>query len=360
MRTLYLHIGLPKTGTSYLQRMLALNAQVLLDAGIGVGPYIDPIDGDSRAMRGVIRGQGLGAAMAALAASPGDDLVVSSEHLSVAMRDRSFAEALRDAARRHFASKIVVFLRRQDRLKESLFSQEVKTWYTGDIQNEDSFDYDLDRQVADLEAVFGRENVIVLIYGSPGARDILAAFLSAIGAQVPRAALQELGKQNVSLHRRKVLMLSRVPKPDPTVQDLSFLMTRVVTMTTAVADDGIRYLMSPRERHDLVARHIDGNRALVARHGIRDAGDFVELPEPDAAWAPPAPITWAEFLAVSAQAFGRCLALRNRYGLKMAGKVARMLPEFRRRLFDPSATWPRTLPPPLDLLPVADMELSRA
>ena len=36
----------------------------------------------------------------------------------------------------------------------------------------------------------------------------------------------------------------------------------------AIADDGERFLLSPAERHALVARHLAGNRALAARHGL--------------------------------------------------------------------------------------------
>jgi hypothetical protein len=356
MRELYLHIGLPKTGTSSIQRRLAQNAEPLLAAGIGLGPYIDPADGESRRMRLAIREQGIGPVMSRLAASPAEKLVVSSEHLSAAMLDCRIAEAVRDAARRHFTPRIIIFLRRQDYWKESVFAQVVKYWYSGDIQNRALVDYDLDRQVADLEAVFGRENVIVRIYQEGAHDDVLATFFAILGVGVPPVGRGENDRQNVSLHRRKVLFLSRVPKPDPMIQDVSTFMTRVVTGSRWIADDGIRFLMSPQERHALVARHLEGNRALVARHGIRDAGSFAELPDPDAAWQPPAPISRAEFLAVAAEAqVSSFTTFKSRYSLRMAGKLARMLPQLAGRLFSP-APWPPSVPPPLDLLPIADLD----
>ena len=79
----------------------------------------------------------------------------------------------------------------------------------------------------------------------------------------------------------------------------------------AVADDGGRYLLSPRERHDLVARHQAGNRALAARYGLDDAGSFLDLPDPDAPWAPPAPITAAERRAAFRAVLGGLAARRN-------------------------------------------------
>ena len=333
MRELYLHIGLPKTGTSYIQRMLGQNAEGLLAAGIGVGPYIDPANGDSRRMRLAINELGLVPVMERLAASPGETLVVSSEHLSPAMLDRRVAEAVRNAARRHFIPKIVIFLRRQDYLKESLFSQEVKNWYAGDIQGETTFDYDLDRRVADLEAVFGHENVKVRLYRDGTADSILASFLDALGADVPLRASARSAGRTCRCTVARCCSSPVSPRPEPTVQDLSLFMTRVVMKTGSIADDGIRFLMSPRERHALVARHLEGNRALVARHGIPDAGSFIELPDPDAAWRPPAPISRAEFLAVSAEALETCFAFRNRRGLGLAGRLARLLPQMAHRLF---------------------------
>ena len=52
---------------------------------------------------------------------------------------------------------------------------------------------------------------------------------------------------------------------------LAHFIARVVAGSDAIADDGVRFLMSPRQRRDLVAAHRAGNRALVERRAAAPA-----------------------------------------------------------------------------------------
>lgn len=359
MRDLFLHIGLPKTGTSFLQRILVENADRFLEAGLGVSALQARTDGDSWPLRKAIREAGLDAAMEQLATTPGDRVVASSEQLADWLEHRAFAEALRTAASRHFRPRVVICLRRQDFLKESLYSQMVKYWYEGAITDETHFEYDHQRRLAILESVFGRENVQVLLYREPGPNDILGDFLGALGVPERPQGLSDVGAQNVSMHRRKVLFLSQVPKPDPDIQNLSMLMTRVVGRTGAIADDGERFIMSPAQRRDLVARYLDGNRAIIAHYGLQDTRGFGELPDPDEAWTPPRPITPAEFAAVQAQAVAACFrSHRPRYAMKLAAKVAGAMPVMAwSRFVTPRPSSP-AVPPTLSQVPLSVLSAS--
>ena len=142
-----------------------------------------------------------------------------------------------------------------------------------------------------------------IVYDDVGRSDIVAPFLAALGLDLDKARLAPVGRENASMHRRKVLFLGGFPKPAAAVRRGAArfpagFVARVLAASDAVADDGGRFLLSPAERHALVAAHIEGNRALVARHGIADPGGFVELPDPAAPWTPPAPITRREVAAV--------------------------------------------------------------
>jgi hypothetical protein len=329
MRTLYIHIGQPKTGSSSIQRFLVDNRAALLEAGLGLGPYMTLASGKSLPLRRAIERQGLAAVMAELAASPGESLVISSEHLCDILGDEARAEAIRDAARPHFRPVVVVFLRRQDFWHESLYAQEVKTVYAGTIEAYTAAalagpGYDYDGGVARLERVFGAGNVRVRLYHDRGPNDVVADFLGALELAVDRDAAGDAPRRNASPHRRKLLFLSQVPKPDPAIQDLSAFMTGVVEKTGAIADDGVRFLLAPRDRHRLVAAHAAGNRALAARHGLDDRGQFATPPDPEADWSPPRPITPRERRAVLGEAMRACARLRGhpRYVLRMTGKVA--------------------------------------
>lgn len=303
MRELYLHIGLHKTGTTYLQKLMLENRDLLLEAGLGLGPHMDPLLGTHHPIIAAIERDGPVRVMAAAAACPGAKLLISAEELSRTLEDRARAIALRDAARAHFVPKIVVFLRRQDFFRESYYAETVKTWFSGPIQKENHFDLDHDARLVALEALFGAENVSVRLYHDPGPNDVFGSLMDCLGVAVDRSRLREIRPLNVTPHRRKVLFLSHVPKRHlpPDSRRARFLvqfMRRVITESAAVADDGERFMLSSRERHALVARYLEGNRAVLVRHGITETRSFLTSPDPAASWSPPAPITPAEVAGV--------------------------------------------------------------
>ncbi len=338
MRELILHIGLPKTGTSYLQQSLVANADRLRAAGLGVSAFQDPRDGDSRPFRRALATRGIEAVMDDLAATPGERVILSSEQLSDWLDNPGFAAGLHRAASRHFAVRILIFLRRQDFLKESLFAQVVKRWYEGDIAHETHYDYDHAGRISRLERAFGRPNIRVALYHDQGPNDIMGALLRAAEIDLDPGELDQIGRQNVSLHRRKVLFLSQVPKPDPDIQDLAQLVTRVLGQSDTVADDGIRFVMPPANRRELVARHQLGNEAIVRAYGLTDVRGFACLPDTDEDWTPARPTTLGEIAATQAEAIAYCLReLRPRYAARMIARVAAMAPAMARRRFAPRA-----------------------
>jgi hypothetical protein len=333
MRNLYIHIGQPKTGSSSIQRFLVENRDILRDAGLGLGPYNTQKNGKSRPLREAIRTRGLAQVMTELARDPAENVVISSEHFHDPMSERATAEAFRDAARPHFTPIIVLFLRRQDFWQHSLYAQEVKTCYAAPITRFDAdydFNYDYNTGLLQLEEIFGRENVRVAIYRDGEDNDVIGDFLDRVDALDMRERIRAIERQNTTLHRRKLMFLAGVPKPDPAVQDLSRLMTEVVKRTEAIADDGERFLMSPRQRHDLVARYLAGNRALVERHGLADPGSFTCVPPRDADWIPPRPLSRREINAVRREALATSLRHpHRRFAARMTAKVLSLYFGFR-------------------------------
>jgi hypothetical protein len=326
VRELFLHIGLHKTGTSYLQKMALENRGPLLAAGLGLAPFHDPGNGTHHPILAALERDGPEAVLRQVAAAPGERILVSAEDLAPYFADRSAAEAFRRAAEPFFRTKVFIVLRRQDFLKESVFAEEIKRWYAGDIMDETSYDYDHDRRLRQLEDVFGRENLAVALYNDQGPNDLVGTLLAAAGIELDRRRLKELPPRNVTVHRRKRLLLARVPKSDATWDDpqaraAMAVIRRAIEGSGAIADDGVRWLMSPGQRHELVARHAAGNAAVVARYRIPDARGFLELPARDAPWQPPRPLDAREILAVARATLAG--SLRGRGPLEGARMAAR-------------------------------------
>lgn len=314
MRDLYLHIGLHKTGTSYLQKLFLENRELLSESGLGLAPYMHPQSGTHHPIIAEIERQGAEAVFDAVAQTRGERVLVSAEELCVVMEDKAAARAIRDAAARHFNPKLVIFLRRQDHLKESVYAQIVKNWFVGGILEDEHYGYDHDARLRALEEVFGRENIVVRIYEAHR-KDLAGAFFEAIDTPLDRSRVKDVTPQNVSMNRRKLLFMSQVPKPQefsgPRLTFPTRFLTRVVTASPAIADDGLRSMMSPAERRDLVARHLPGNEAVVARYTIGAPGPFLDLPDPGETWAPPEPIRAAERRALYREALGTAWRRHN-------------------------------------------------
>jgi hypothetical protein len=339
MRQLFLHAGLPKTGTTYLQTLFLRNRAALEAAGLGFGPHMDPVTGPHLpGFVAALEARGAAAVIAETEACLGEKILVSNEDLAhflpmPAGDGRTRGEALRDAAAGRFAVTVIVYVRRQDFLKESIFAQSVKAWYCGDIRDLGHYDFDLDGKLRALEAIFGRDRVRAVVYDDLRRGDIVAPLLAALGLDIDPARLAPVGRENASMHRRKLLFLGGFPKPaaagharNAPARALAGFVARVLAGSDAVADDGGRFLMSPAERHALVAAPLAGNRALVARHGIADPGGFVELPDPEAPWTPPAPITAREVAAVWREALAAARASRD--PLRAAWLAARLARPF--------------------------------
>jgi hypothetical protein len=210
--SLYVHIGSPKTGTTALQKFIRVNRDTLENNNLR---YPDTA---SKAMNYL--------AFSMLDSVPelvhqlpidmnelyatlelgGEVNVISAEAFFVCSSDKYLGAALPTRLRLLLTDKcdvkIIVYLRRQDKFIESIYSQYVKlhahsSFYTKTIQDfieEYSCYLDYYKILSNWAQVFGRENIIVRVYekGQLKDCDIVSDFISTIGLPL----IQELGEMS--------------------------------------------------------------------------------------------------------------------------------------------------------------------
>lgn len=297
MKTLILHVGLHKTGTTFLQKALRDNRALLLQHDIDLASGFDPHRGNHHRLTRTLRKDGRpDDILSAIEETHAGTVIISSETLMpwlLAAKDKALECANQLKASCNL--RIVIFLRRQDFLKESVFAEVVCKWFLGSILDEDHYQYDFGTTLGLLENLFGRDNIGISVYRDDAENDLLKEFLrcAEIGIDPGKFSLPE--PQRVSLTRRKVLALTQLDKRHHTARTV----VESVRNCHAIADDSQRFLMSPAQRRDFLARFVTSNRFISQRFNL-DCGDYLhDLDNISGEWTPPQPIApeeWAQLL----------------------------------------------------------------
>jgi hypothetical protein len=151
-KQILLHIGAPKTGTTYLQNWLERNQRTLEEAGIGVSPLmvahafaVHNLRDERTATRpdvAVLRESNDREALrAALDGFPQDRIVVSSEYFFLSDPGRVAAMC------REFGLEveaIILYVRRQDRIEASGYGQDVQYLGRSEVFSEIRYYEDID------------------------------------------------------------------------------------------------------------------------------------------------------------------------------------------------------------------------
>lgn len=312
---LIFHIGLHKTGTSFIQKTLVTNRDKLTAVGITPARGFHPEHGNHNVLGRPLRCGYWQTFMDALTGLDGT-VLVTSEGLTNRlrqMRDQEIA-TLATHLKALFDVRLVVTLRRQDFLKESVFSEVATNSRQARIETEDHYIYDFDAFLQRLEKAFGWEAIHPGLYRDDTRTDLMEDFLKLAKIPLKVADLDPVPPTRVSMHRRKVAFLATLPKPSKA----AFRKLRAVVMASdAIADDGQKYLMPPEARSAFLEQYKAGNTAFCARYGT-DWTPYLTTPTPNADWTPAAPITPAELEALTQEAKAAKLGPVLRKALKGA------------------------------------------
>ena len=163
MTTLDLHIGPAKTGTTSLQSFFAANDAILKQFSIvypRTGRKKDKHNLLARSLRSV---NDLKRLLGELheESSGFEHALVSCEEFSYTFLDAAVLEQFCRLARERFHVRVIIYLRRQDQLKESVYAQVVRGWYSGNILDENHYEYDHLKRLNLLRAQIPKQDLIV-------------------------------------------------------------------------------------------------------------------------------------------------------------------------------------------------------
>ena len=296
-RPLYLHIGLHKTGTTSIQRLLADGEAEFAQAGYHVADRLGRNEPGHHRQVVLLETEGAEAFVRSLDATPGDAVLVSCERLSKMFRDASLCQEVLTALSRSFDVTVIAFLRRQDFLKESVYAQVVKARYSPDIMEEVRYQYDIGRLVRNLEAAIGSGRISLAVYRDDlgGRGDLSGDFLRKIGWTAGAETLPKLPRDNTSLHRRARLFLGQIEKPS---RSFAKSLVAAVMESGAIANDGQPELMSPATRATFLTPYLAENTAVAEAYALEGGGFFGSVPDLAQPWFPPEPIRRAELAAI--------------------------------------------------------------
>ena len=233
MKTLFVHIGQMKTGTSTLQHFLQDNCAVLNQQGFDYPTFTHRYTNVGPSRNGhflldiaLPEGDGECAEKRAAAATCWacleeafacyDNVVVSEEHLWHDPRVDGlavFEELLRRCAERGWALRLIVYLRRQDLFIASMRGQQVKEGYPHQqrpnaqlweewVQAPEGIVLDYHAHLERIAAIVGRESICVRVYDraqlEKDGGNLYADFLGCLGQQLTEAYQLPATASNVS------------------------------------------------------------------------------------------------------------------------------------------------------------------
>ena len=206
--------------------------------------------------------------------------LVSCEEFCHAFLDAEVLEQFCRLARERFHVRVIIYLRRQDQLKESLYAESVRDWFCGSILDENHYEYDHLKRLNLLRTQIRKQDLIVRRYVSSGVEQ---DFVSIYGLVLANGFKMKPPKR-VSANRRVTAILGRLHKHEA---QYSKPFLGYLSKSDIWEADGVRYLLSPQQRRVFLRQHEQANRELAEQYFPELGGELFEPAETeDTNWFP--------------------------------------------------------------------------
>ncbi|WP_018124271.1 hypothetical protein [Desulfovibrio oxyclinae] len=304
MSTLYIHIGIPKTGSTAIQQTLFENPEPLLSEGFVYYPNELGVDTHNPLARSWFENSADSTFekwryLKRYCDNSKNHVIISSEMFPKTFHNKP--ESIDDIATALFGVNVyfVIYLRRQDSHIQSMYNQRVKKFKNpGTIPEfiesfHQEFPCDYYAFVSSIAARFGNEKLIIRPFEKEQliGKDVRTDFLSALGVSNPEQFAFKSGNPNPRLKADTFAVFQEIGRMDiPWSRKLAagnFFRTSLETgsRTESFQDHST---FPPPTRLEIFTRHAHSN-AKVAREFLgREDGNlfYAPPPNPDTHWEP--------------------------------------------------------------------------
>lgn len=319
MKTVYLHIGANKTGSTSIQSFFNRNSEWLKKKGVcypDIGVHNNAHYGLSSFFR-------FGPWLPNRSAFSVKELRKSIDR---AVEDKIILSSEYFMPRRHgdllglkdlfsgYDLKVIVYFRRHDLWIESLYNQAVKTtrnppWGKGvesflDFElNRPNLSFDYLEIVERWANIFGKGAMIVRPFEKQQffENDLISDFLNTIGVSFDNRPSSAAELSNASLSARILDFVDSLNRVEGIANHEKAIAIRALSNITK--NDEKRFAISPKKRRELVERFQPSYGQLAREYMARPDGKlfYESLPEPDEEWEAPEKVTLAQALGLFAR-----------------------------------------------------------
>lgn len=309
MATVYLHIGMPKTGTTAIQNFLCNNREVLNHYGACYPKLGSKYYRTSKVRNAhFLVAAPAGAEQACSYDAPGEEYLPTLDQIAalgqqfdkIILSDEAvwrirgqqpeFWENLRrDLADRGLELRVIVYLRRQDHFAESVYRQKVKTAYTDlDFHSylkrlNEIYALDYLPCIEMLEKTLGKDALVIRVYEKEQYHgNLFADFLGVMGIPLGGDFDTSNSEYNISLSGPRLELqriLNTLPE-NPVMTRLLYDSMYAIQKTSDIST-GRDSLFEPGEHTEFLARFEESNRRIAEEHLGRTDGALFRDPEED-------------------------------------------------------------------------------
>lgn len=295
MKTLYIHIGTPKTGTTSIQNFCGLNREKLKEQGV-LYPIMNyhyerkSVNRNGHFLIGTIKENGtrnkekekqvFNSEMQYIVDcfKDYDTILISDESIwwATSTRRKGLWKDLKKHSEQHnYQIKVIVYLRRQDQFMMSRYNQKLKTDFIASTQSFDEYFADMNgrfkcvmdyrERIDNIAKSISKENVIVkrfdrnYFYNG----DLNQDFLHILGVKVDDSfqQLKETANTGISVQSGEIKRVLNRLKPITMAENNKLL--KILNECEEVLPESNTSLMSTDEVKNFMEQFVDSNESIV-------------------------------------------------------------------------------------------------